>query len=163
MPDASGWPAFAPGVIYACALRDELVARARAFDAEALATLLDCVPPDLPVAVRRIERDRRIGILADGLFALLPRASVNSVALLLAEAGDQLERRRRALEGRRFDILTDAEREELARSVGGILAWAPARRDGGRWPCLRTLTAIVRPFAKVGGRNCKPTTGRPSS
>jgi hypothetical protein len=139
------WPP--AGVVFACALRDDLLKRWRAGDVDALAVLLGAVPVDLPSQVRRRERERRIARLAEWLFVALPGSKTNAIATLIADAGDRLDRGR-GLDGERFDRLTAAERHELEREVRAILIWAPARQDGARWPCPRTIHGIVSALQK---------------
>src|SRR4051812_364749 len=101
---------FDRGVIVCCALRDNVVQRAFAGDAQAQAILRAMLPADVPPSLRREERDRRIREIAMRLRAVLPGARPHTGARLLASAGDRLQRGRNLGSARPFDLLTTTER-----------------------------------------------------
>src|SRR5205085_1585105 len=132
-------PDWLVGRVFACALRDRLVARARAGDPVALQALLMLLPDDAPPSFCRAERDRELRQLADELFAAHPSMTLHGAATLLAAAGDRIEGGRRTLTGKAFDMLEPAEARELADQVAAILDYAPSRHDGRRWPSWRQI------------------------
>jgi hypothetical protein len=128
--------------IFACALRDDLLRRARAGDARALEMLLDAVPQDLPSTVRRVARDDRIRALGAELAAMIPGLSASRCAKLLSAAGGSLDRGRRTA-GRELPMLTTAELEQVESEISAILSWLPPRHDGRRWPARRQMHVIL--------------------
>ena len=124
-------------------LRAELVARARSGDAAALERLLTAVPCELSPSIRRAERDTTIRQMVTDLSARHPGASKRRVAAMVAAAGHRIEAGHAALDGSEFRSLTEAEARDLADRVRRVLAWAPARRDGGAWPAPRQIIRIV--------------------
>jgi hypothetical protein len=121
------WPAPPAGRFYACALRDRLVARARAGDPVALQALLMLVPDDAPPSFCRAERDRELRQLSDELFAAHPAMTLNGVATLLAAAGDRIESGRRTL-----TILVSTSWSQPKRGIwrsGSARSW-PMRQRG---------------------------------
>lgn len=127
------------GIVVGCLRHDELLARWRDHrDDQALALLLAAVPTDLPAAVLRLDRDLRLRRLAGWLQQRLPGAPRNRVAVILAEAGTQMQAGRRQLHGLLFDALAPDERHLLAQEVAAIL-------DTARWPGHRQIVSIIAP------------------
>lgn len=120
--------------IFACALRDDLLRRARAGDDGARETLFKAVPPDLPAATCRAERDRRILGLHQHLHQALPDAAPTVLDAMLAAAGERVAGGER-LEREPFDTLSEADRARLLTEVRFILGWA-------EWPGARQIANV---------------------
>lgn len=120
-------------------LRDELLDSFRRFgDAGALSALLAAVPLELPPAIVRAERDRRLRILAGPLVA---RLSVYRTAVLLSELGSAAEAHRPPRLG-----VADASHPDVAAArneISRMLTWLPARASGKRWPSKRHLIRLL--------------------
>ena len=142
------------GCVFACALRDELVAQARGGDPAALEWLVRALPQDLPSAVRLGCRNDRIRHLGFWLSSEMPGSSAHCIAALLAAAGRRIEAGRGLGDAPPFDVLADDERARLAAEIG-ILKWSPS------WPGWRQLLRVLS-FEGCDGRTglgetCHPT------
>ena len=129
----AGCPPSAPMM---CALRDSLLRRARAGDAEARELLFKAVPDDLPSRIRETERNRRLVELHRILGAALPEITRPALDKLLAEAGERVRRGER-LERGRFAELSTGERQQLVTAIKALLEWS-------RWPGEVQLTRIIQ-------------------
>jgi hypothetical protein len=136
-------PDWLVGGVFACVLRDRLVARALAGDQAAIRALIPALPRDLPPSMRRGERDRAIRRLAADLRAAHPGLSGRGLARLLATAGERVEAGHGTL-GPGFGWLTGAETRALIEAIGTILLYAPAARDGTRWLSTRHLFRVCQ-------------------
>lgn len=131
------WP------IRGCVTADTLARRAEDGDPDAIAELaLITRGRDLSSTQLRLIRDHRIRALAAELHAAMPGIRPHRVASLLVDAGFRLERGR-ALDGSTFAIFGLEEVADLADRIRQILALAPSRRDGAKWPGARRMRSIV--------------------
>lgn len=129
--------------IFACASRDELLRRWRDNgDEHALKILLAAMQPDLQPEALRAERDREIQELATWLESILPGATRNAIAELLARGGQAIAGGA-PLRPTAFPKLNDDERAEFAARLDKILAWSPTTKRGFKWPQKRQLTEII--------------------
>jgi hypothetical protein len=131
-------------MIFACRLRDDLVTRARAGDAEALERLVRLLPRDLPASERRAARARAIQRMGQNLRAALPGAGNRRIARILTLAGEQLEAEHTSLSGPEFDDINRNECDWLAAEIRHVLSWSPADRDGRRWPKYSRIEKLLR-------------------
>jgi uncharacterized protein YfaQ (DUF2300 family) len=122
--------------MYCCRLKDDLVARARAGDAEALRLLIGVLPADMPASVRTAARDGRIRTMAIWLSTAMSGATTHRVAELLADAGAQLAAGQKDVHGGTVSELADTERLWLTAEIASVLLWA-------RWPKLRRIIDII--------------------
>src|SRR5262245_32122167 len=111
-------------MIWNCVLKDTLIARARAGDAEAFRMLIGALPADMPASVRNSVRDERIRALAIWLTGAISDIRPDRVARILAAAGAQLEAGHRELHGDMMQDLTTAERGWLFAGISDVQRWA---------------------------------------
>ena len=123
--------------IFACAGRDELLARAGAGDAWALRLLAMVLPQTLPPSAIKAMRDGKIRAIATRLRTVLPDATGHRIATLIAAAGITLSTTGCALPDARFDHMADSERAWMTVEVHQVLSW------GARWPKLRQIITII--------------------
>jgi hypothetical protein len=124
-------------------LRDDLAGLARAGDLAALETLIAALPPELPAAIRRRQRDIEIRRLAADIAALLPGASARRGARVVAAAGARIEAGHSSLSGAEFASFTSGEAAAIASRIALILEYAPAGCTGIRWPGPRQVARII--------------------
>ena len=108
------------GRIFACALRDRLVADARALDPAAIELLLQEVPRELSTSTRKAARDRELRKLWNWLKATHPEAKSRPLAEMLEAAGRRLEGQRKTLSGADFPTLTGAELSEFQQQTRSL-------------------------------------------
>jgi hypothetical protein len=143
-PPFAEWPAeLPPGMIFNCALRDDVVRRAFAGDVRAVAILAAAAPRDFPASTRRGARDEALREMATDLHAALPSATSHRVAVMLEEAGRRVDQGLGLNDAASLAELDDGERAALFGKIARVLAWAPPRSDGRRWPKLRQIIGII--------------------
>jgi hypothetical protein len=106
---------FGRGVIFACVLRDDILARARLCDPKALAAIERMMPADVPRRELSRQRNEHLRAIAMKFRADQLKISERALARLLAEAGARLHSPRGRLEDvPPFDVLDSEERKMLA-------------------------------------------------
>jgi len=106
--------------------------------------LFSAVPRDLPAAVRRRARDRRIKTLGVSLRGAIPGISTYEVARLPAAAGASIDGGHRSAV-QELPMLAVDELAQVDSEILEILGYSPARQDGARWPRWRQIFAIIGP------------------
>jgi hypothetical protein len=126
-------------MIFACALRDDLLAAAWSGDPEARRLLTFALPADMPWAIRKAYRDAQIRALAAQLFGWLNTRKVDPVAQMIALAGLQSHAGFTELRGYEFDLLVDDERAYLMTAVTSTIS----RIGDVTWPKKRQISEIL--------------------
>jgi hypothetical protein len=126
-------------------LRNYLIERARSGDAIAVDLLCRMVPQELPAAALHAARDDAIRAIAASLAVVLPDASRNRLARLLAASGAALDTGA-GTAARVLPMLTGAERAEIEAAIRSVWQWLPQRRDGTRWPKWRHIFDQIADF-----------------
>lgn len=112
----------------------------------ALRTLLEALPPELPPAVVRRERDRRLRELSNPLLRVY---RPKRVAIIMAELGAAAEAGRPP----RLTGIDPSLRAEVAlaqREIARLLEFLPTRAGGRRWLTQRQLFDIIARCSRAG-------------
>jgi hypothetical protein len=141
------------GMIFMCALGDQLRLRALRGERDAIEALARMAPVDVPPAERRRHRDEAICRIAARLKAFDSSFTDHGVAILLEKAGKRLEdqaaRSWRLPDRAPFNRLDRDERLKLEKEVRSVLAWGAGWI--GRRMILRRLSLwrleMTRPAA----------------
>ena len=118
---------------------DAIVARALNADADATFAILASILPKAQARVGIAYRDLLIRHVACWLAEAMPGSKRATVARVITEAGDSLQRGRGISARYPFHLLSADERDRLESEVKNILACS------ARWPKQRQMFSIVRP------------------